>query len=62
MISLTINQSQLEGLAEGQIQIGATKIGQLVITPLTRIYYDNIYMYMYHYMYHYIYIYIHIYS
>ena len=65
MISLTINQRMWQRPAlgiGGQIQIGATKIGQLVITPLTRIYYDNIYIY--HYMYHYIYmdISLHIYS
>ena len=53
LISLTINQRMWQRPAGqpalgigGQIQIGATKIGQLVITPLTRIYYEYIYMYI----------------
>jgi hypothetical protein len=73
LISLTINQRMWQRPAGqpalgigGQIQIGATKIGQLVITPLTRIYYDNIYIYVYMYIciiiYIYGYHYIHIYS
>ena len=69
LISLTINQRMWQRPAGqpalgigGQIQIGATKIGQLVITPLTRIYYDNIYICIYVYMYHYIYIWISLYT